>query len=85
MIDWDSLYKPERIEASLGQVSQIAELLYRANITPEQSHEIHRNYLDYDEQEAQETIEYLKANQIDMVDAGFNYGQTYLKWKLKQF
>ena len=82
MIDWDSLYKKEK--ASLGQVSQIAELLYRANITPEQHDEIHRNYLEYDIDEADEVIEFLKANQVDMIEGGFNYSQTYIKWKLKQ-
>ena len=79
--EWDNI---EVVKASLGQCSKIESLLQRANITPEENDEIHRNYIDYSEDQANEVIEYLAANQVDMVEGGFNYTQTYLKWKLRQ-
>lgn len=85
VIDWDCLYTEDEIECSMGQCSQISSLLYRSNITPELNDEINRNYLTYTEKQAQDIIDYLKVNQVDMIDAGFNYGQSYIKWKLKQY
>ena len=68
--------------ASTGTISYIESLLKTSLLEDED-----KNYdlESLTEEEAQELIEYLHANQVDRIEAGLAYGQKDILRKLKNF
>jgi len=66
-----------------SQLDYIDSLIVTAAINPEEMQQIERSKSMMSQEEARKTIEYLKENQVDPIDAGLNYGQTDIQNKLK--
>ena len=66
------------------QSESIENLLTFANITPLIDRDIRLHMDDLSENEAEDVIDGLRANQIDKVDSGGNYSQKDIINKLKR-
>lgn len=77
----------ETFGASYEDLNQIQWLMGTSAIPEHIEREIRQRLYaqSYLKEEAEETINYLKENQRDPIDGGFNYNQTDIKWKLKKF
>lgn len=71
-------------KATSTDISFIESLLKTSNINHDERANIEREMYDYDKKSANECITYLKNNQLDIINSGFNYSQTDIINKQKE-
>ena len=64
---------------SLGQLSMIESLLQTANLIDDEKDKIENQLSSMSHSGAQKAIEYLKANQMNAIESGNNYGPDEIK------
>lgn len=72
-------YFNHEVPCDSSQVSNIEMLLLHANIDHEERHLIEKKMNGFTLDEAEQTIKYLLANQLNPITSGFKYSQTDIK------
>lgn len=75
-------YDEQDYTAKPEQLNYIDSLLESSTLGPEKKFAIETEMEGYSQSQAAECINYLKNNQIDNIDAGYNYGQKEIHKKL---
>ena len=71
--------KEKKKDASIGQISRIESLLQTSAVDHDERASIEREFVDMSEERAVNLIEYLTENQLNPIEAGFNYSQSDIK------
>ena len=69
-------------EMSLGQLSMIESLMQTSNLIEDEKDKIETKLMSLSHSGAQQTIEYLKTNQMNAIESGNNYGPEEIRSQL---